>query len=93
MRVQVPIQQAQDSAELSALLISAAADLDGRLAEMIDSLVGMLGALLERKLADHERERLNQLTNVITVMQFGEEVVIAMPDVREAVLRDLLAEL
>jgi hypothetical protein len=93
MRVQVPMQQARDAADLSALLISAAGDLDGRLTEMIDGLVGMLGTLLERDLTSEEQQRLKQLTNVIAVMQVGEEVAVAVPEVREAVLRDLLAGL
>ena len=93
IRVQVPMQLIADAADLSALLIGAADDLDGRLAEMIDSLVGMLGALLERHLTPEEQQRLHQLTSVIAVMQVGEEVAIAVPEVREAVLRDLLAGL
>jgi hypothetical protein len=93
IRVQLPMQQVQDAADLSALLLDAADDLNGRLAEMIDSLVGMLGALLERDLTPEEQQRLTLLTNVVAVMQVGEEVAIAVPDVREAVLRDLLAGL
>ncbi len=93
MRVQVPIQQVSNADDLSALLVNAAADLDGRLAEMIDSLDGMLCALLERDLSNQERQQLNQLSDVIAVMHVGEEVAIAVPDVREAVLRDLLSRL
>ena len=93
MRVQVPMQQAQSPDDLADLLVGAADDLDGRLPEMIESLDGMLVALLDRDLAAAERQQLQRLHDVVAVMQFGEEVAIAVPDVREAVLHDLLNRL
>ena len=91
IRVQVPMQQTPHA--LEDILAEAADELDGRLAEMITGLAGMLGTLLDRELSADEQYRLSRIPNVLAVMQIGEDVAAAEPERREILLKQLLLEL
>lgn len=91
LRVQVPMLENPET--LEATLAAAAEDLDGRLAEMIDSLAGLLHALLDRQLSAIERQQLGRIPDVLAAMQIGEDLADADPDRREILLRQMLSEL
>lgn len=92
MRVQVPMRQNPQA--LEAILADAADELlQGRLAEMLNGLAGMLSALLERDLTVQERQQLERIPNALAVMQIGEDVTAAEPERREILLKQLLSEL
>jgi hypothetical protein len=93
MNVEMPLHRAEGPDEVARLLARAVDELDGRRDEMIDSLAQMLVILLKRELSTAERQQLNRLPTVVTVMQLGEEVTIAVPEVRETVFHELLADL
>lgn len=88
MRVQVPMHQNPQA--LASTLAAAAYDLDGRLADMIDGLAGLLYALLERDLTITEQTQLARIPNVLAVMQIGEDLTAADPAQRESLLHQML---
>lgn len=91
MRVQVPMQQNPQA--LESTLAVAADDLDGRLTDMIDGLMGLLQALLERDLTITERSQLTRIATVLAVMHIGEDLAAADPERRESLLRQTLERL
>jgi hypothetical protein len=93
MVVQVPMRKAVVPEQVETILDSAAGEIEGRLAEMVEGLAGMLGALLERDLSTAERQHLDRIPTVIAVIQMGEDVADAEPAQRESLLEQLLEQL
>ena len=91
IRVQVPMLENPET--LESTLAAAADDLDGRLADLVESLAGLLHALLDRRLSANERQQLDRIPDVLAVMQIGEDLTAADPDRRELLLRQMLSEL
>lgn len=93
IQVQVPLRLARAPEDVEVLLLTAAAACDARLADLIEGLAGLLGALLERPLTGVERQQLGRLPSALAVMQLGEALTEAATADRESTLRQRLAAL